>query len=100
MIAQELADEAFQIALRHIQAKLEIATGDFAAQFWTGVQEQTVVRALTQYAQAEMDQQGEDVEYDVCVECGDRDPIHSMTNAGTDEQPARVCSHCKEFPAP
>lgn len=49
-----LAQQAFDIAIKHIQDTLGVASGGFAAQFWSGYNYEPVLQ-LTTYARGELE---------------------------------------------
>lgn len=59
---EELADEALNEAVRYIQDRIGVDTGDFAAQFFTGEFEDVIKRVLIKYIEQEMKQQEEEVD--------------------------------------
>lgn len=58
--AEKLADEALNEAVRYIQDRLGVETGDFAAQFFTGEFEDVIKRVLIKYIESEMKYSSED----------------------------------------
>lgn len=53
---ETLADEALNEAVRYIQDRLGVDTGDLAAQFFTGQFEDVIKRVLVKYIEQEMDE--------------------------------------------
>jgi hypothetical protein len=60
--AESLADEALNEAVRHIQDRLGVETGDFAAQFFSGEFEDVIKRVLVKYIEQEQEQMMDDME--------------------------------------
>jgi hypothetical protein len=54
--AESLADEALNEAVRYIQDRLGVETGDFAAQFFSGEFEDVIKRVLVKYIEQEQGQ--------------------------------------------
>jgi len=50
----KIVDEAFNLAIAHIQKALNIDDGGFASMYWCGIREDTMVAALSNYYDAEV----------------------------------------------
>jgi hypothetical protein len=52
---ESLADDALEAAIKHVQERLGVESGDVAAQFFTGKAEDVIKRVLIKYIEQEIE---------------------------------------------